>query len=94
MSVYDRHGIFTIGLNEPYPHQFVARAGNVLAHIVRAYRKFTMAAVHENRELDAAWPADVYQCIHGCTNGAAGIEHVIDEHNIATGYREREPVGQ
>ena len=30
----------------------------------------------------AAWAPKIKECVEGCANGSAGVEHVIAEHNV------------
>ncbi|CAM5486723.1 hypothetical protein STANM309S_04807 [Streptomyces tanashiensis] len=56
----------------------------VLADVVGADRKFVVAAVDEDRELDGARVADVAEGVEGgARHGASGEEHVVDEDDEA-----------
>jgi hypothetical protein len=57
----------------------------VLAHEVGADGQLTVAAVDQHGELDGAGPAVVGQCIERGPHRAAGVEHVVDEHDRGAG---------
>ena len=46
-----------------------------------------MAAIDQYRELDAIGPAVIHEGIHCRTDGASGVEHVVNEHDrLALGH--------
>jgi hypothetical protein len=47
-----------------------------------------MSAVDQNAQSNPLWTAEVEKPIHGGTDGASRVEHVIDDYQIATVYRE------
>src|SRR5580704_7232244 len=47
-----------------------------------------MAAVNKDAEADALGSAEVEEAVHGGTNGAAGVEHVVHDHEVAIVYAE------
>src|SRR5699024_7402513 len=57
------------------------RGRQVLADVVRADRQLPVAAVDEDREAHDPGAAVVGQGVEGGTHGAAGVEHVVDEHD-------------
>ena len=57
----------------------------VLADVVGADRQLPVAAVDEHRELDRSGPAELEQRVERGARGAAGEEHVVDEHDDAAG---------
>ena len=60
-------------------HNLVFAARDVLAHEVSADGKLPVAAVDEDRELDAVGASEVAQRVHGRADSATGVEHVVDE---------------
>ena len=59
--------------------------GEVLAHEVGTDRQLAVAAVDEDRELDRAGPAELGERVHRGADGAARVEHVVDEHHDPAG---------
>ena len=47
-----------------------------------------MAAINQDAEPDAPGAAEIEEAVHGGANGAAGIQDVVDDHQIAVVYRE------
>ena len=58
------------------------RRGNVLAHVVGTDGKLTVATVDHHGELHGLGAAQVNQGIERRANRAAGVEHVVDEHDV------------
>jgi hypothetical protein len=40
-----------------------------------------VAAVYQDRELDAGWTAEVRKRVHGGADAASRVQHVVDEHD-------------
>jgi hypothetical protein len=51
--------------------------------VVGLDRELTAAAIDEDRELDRTRTAVVEHGVERRSNGAAGVEHVVDEHDAA-----------
>lgn len=79
----EQDGVATVFLGELDLDRLPQRRGEVLADVVGADRKFAVAAVDEDRELDGARAADVAEGVEGGADGAAGEEHVVDEDDEA-----------
>jgi hypothetical protein len=69
-----------VDLDELHLDALAAGGGQVLAHVVGADRKLTVAAVGEDGELHARRPAVVEERLDGGTNRPTGVEDVVDEH--------------
>ena len=74
--------------------QVVARPGE-RPHAARGAqvgldRQFTATAVHQHRQLDAGRTAIVKQLVDDRARGAAGVEHVIDQHDVTAFDLERQ----
>jgi len=82
--------VATVDLREMHANVIVRRSGDVLADEVRADRKLAMAAVHENGKADRTRTPVIDKRIHGRADGAAGEEHVVDEHDDAVVDGERD----
>ena len=68
----------------------VARGREVLAHVVGANRELAMAAVDEDCQPDRHRPPLVGDRVERGAHGAAGVEHVVDEHDgVAAHLRQR-----
>ena len=65
----------------------------VLADVVGADRQLAVAAVGEHGELDAAGPPVVEQRLDRGADGAAGVEHVVDEDDRVVLEPERQVAG-
>src|ERR1700750_2148096 len=46
-------------------------------------RQLTMPAIDQGEKLNAAWPAVVEECIERGADSAAGVKHIVNQHNIA-----------
>ena len=66
-------------------HTFGERGGYILANEISFDRQLAMAAIDQDRELDAARPAEISQSIHGRANGAAAKENVINNYYRLSG---------
>ena len=65
----------------------------VLADVVGADRQLAVAAVGQHGELDARRAAVVEQRLDRGAHGAAGVEHVVDEHDRVVLEPERQVAG-
>ena len=63
---------------------------HIAADIIGADRQFPVAAVDQYGQLHAARPAQIDQGVHRRTNGPAGIEDIIDQHDPFVIERERD----
>ena len=63
------------------PHRLAQRGGQVLADVVGADRQLAVAAVDQDGELDGARPAEVVERVERGADGAAGEQHVVDQHD-------------
>src|SRR5215470_568605 len=59
------------------------RHGQRRAAVLRADRELPLAAVHEHHEHDRLRPAVVEELVHRRAHRAAGVEHVVDEQDVA-----------
>ena len=78
-----------VGLGEPDPHVLADARRQVLAHEVGADRQLAVAAVDQHRELDRLRPAELGERVERGADGAAGEEHVVDEHHHPAGDVDR-----
>ena len=62
-------------------HPLDERGRQVLADEVGPDRQLAVAAVDQHRELDGARPAEVVERVERGADGAAGEEHVVDQHD-------------
>src|SRR5256714_6706567 len=60
------------------------------AAVLRANRQLPAAAVGEHHQRDAGRPAVVEQLVHRCAHRASGIEHVVDQQELAAVDVERD----
>ena len=74
-SADDLHAVGT------HPHVLGATGREVLADEVGADRQLPVAAVDEHGELHGARPAVLGDGVEGGAHGAAGVQHVVDEHH-------------
>ena len=77
--------VAAVDLREPHPHVFGRPGRQVLADEVGADRQLAVAAVDEHRELHRARPAELEQRVERGAGGAAGEQHVVDEHDDLAG---------
>src|SRR5271154_3984137 len=52
-----------------------------------------MAAVNQHAEANAFGAAQIEETVHGGANGAAGVEHVVHDHQVAIIHAEADFVG-
>jgi len=57
--------------------------------VIRLNRQFPPASIRDDRQFDAAGPSVVQEGIERGSNGAAGIQDIIDENDSAPGNLER-----
>src|SRR5262249_44035947 len=69
-----------VDLDELHLDALVAVGRKVLAHVVRADRQLTVAAVGAHRELHPRGPAVVEERLDCGADRPAGVEDVVDEH--------------
>ena len=73
--------VAAVDLREAHADVLAAAGGQVLADEVGADRQLPVAAVDEDRELHRAGTAELGERVHRGAHGAAGEEHVVDEHD-------------
>ena len=56
-------------------------------------RQFPMASVNEGQQLYSFWTTMIHQGIQRRTDGASGIQNVIDQHNVAPSHIETKGPG-
>src|ERR1700686_1812145 len=61
----DPDGVLAVDLDDGDLDDLVAGGRDVLPHVVGADRELPMAAVHEDRQADRAWPPEVDEGVHG-----------------------------
>ena len=69
------------------------RGGDGTAHKRCLDGQLAMTAIDEHQELDAAGTAMIEEGVEGGANGAAGVEHVVDEDDVAAVDVEAERAG-
>ena len=74
--------VLAIEVGDLHVHAQVRRRLHRLPHHVGVNRQLATATVHEHRERDARGPAEVREFIHRGANRAAGVEHVVDDHDL------------
>src|SRR5258706_90432 len=82
--------VAAIDLGEVHAHVVGGLRRDVLADEISADRELAMAPVHEHGEADGARTPVVHERVHGGPDGAAGEEHVVDEHDDPVVDREVE----
>ena len=82
-AALDRDLVDAVGLLEPHVDALLARGRQVLADVVGADRQLAVAAVGEHGELDALGAPVVEERVDRRPHGAAGEQHVVDEHDRA-----------
>ena len=68
---------------EHHAHRMLGRGLQAHADEVGLDGQLAPAAVDQHGELDQARPPVVEQHVHGRAHGAAGVEHVVDQHHRA-----------
>ena len=79
----DRDLVDAVELGDAHVHVLGARGRQVLADVVGADRQLAVAAVGEHRELHARGPPVVEERLDRGADRAAGVEHVVDDHDRA-----------
>ena len=90
----DGHLVHAVDLVDAHVHALVAGGRKVLAHVVGADGQLAVAAIGEHGELDALGPAVVEQRVDRGAHRAAGVEHVVHEHDGAALEREVDVGGE
>ena len=67
-----------------------SEVGRFLPDVVRLDRQLAVAAVDEHDQLDGARPAEVDQRVERGANRPPGVQHVVDEQDLAVVDRERD----
>src|SRR5881397_237926 len=81
---HEQNLVDLVHLDELHLDALVTGRRQVLADVVRADRQLAVAAVDENRKLDALGPAVVEERLDRRTDRASGVQHVVDEHDRLT----------
>jgi hypothetical protein len=72
-------------------HQLLAGAHvDLRAEVVRIDRQLAAAAVGEHRQAHRARPPEIEQLVQRGADGAAGMQHVVDQHHLAPVDGERD----
>lgn len=77
----EQDAFFLIDFGELYFDDFVVRCLHRLPNIIGFDGKLPMAPVNQNAELNRLGSSIIKQCIHGRTNRASGVQHVVHEHD-------------
>src|SRR6266700_898516 len=77
----EQNAVDLVHLDELHLDSLVAGGRKVLADVVGTDRQLAVAAVDEHRQLDAVGSAVVEERLDPGADRAAGVEHVIDEHD-------------
>lgn len=75
----------TVNLAEAHLDKFMTCGGQVLANVIGADGKFTMATVDDYGQLDLAGTSEGQERIHRRADGPAGVEDVIDKDDGGSG---------
>ena len=70
----------------------VARQRDARRRDGRLDRQLAPATVDQHRQLHAGRPAEVEQLVDHGAHGAAGVQHVVDQHDVPAVDLERQPV--
>ena len=81
-AVDEHDAFFVIDFLEPDFDNFGGTGLHRPADILRFDGHFAMAAIDEHAKGNALRSAEVEQAVHGGANGAAGVEHVVDEDEV------------
>ena len=77
----EQHRVTSVVFGELHVDGLGQRGRQVLADVVGPDRQLAVTAVDEHRELHGAGPAEVGQRVERGPDGAAGEQHVVDEHD-------------
>src|SRR5918998_216237 len=77
----DHNGISAIGLDKQHTDLLVVGGRQVLAHVIGPDWKFSVAPIDQHGELYRPGAAVVAYRVQCRPDGAAGAQHVIDQHN-------------
>ncbi len=79
----DKHdALFLVDLAEPHFDNFCVAGLHAAADVLRFDGHFAMAALDKNAERDAPGAPEVEKAVHGGADGAAGVEHVVNEDQV------------
>ena len=79
----DGHGVDVVDAGQGHPDPLHQRGREVLADEVGPDRQLAVAPVDQDGEADRLGPPDVAQRVERRADGAAGEEHVVDQHDGA-----------
>ena len=86
----DRDLVAAVDLLDVDVHALVGGGRQVLADVVGPDRQLAVAAVDQHRQLHPRRAAVVEEHVDRRADGAAGVEHVVDDHDRAVVDREVE----
>src|SRR5439155_5295946 len=88
-AIDDGGGVGAVDLLQEDLDPLLLRGGDVLAHVVRAYRQLAMSAVDEDRQLDGAGAPELDQVVHRSAHRASVPDDVVDQdHHLAVDGRD------
>src|SRR5262250_3407979 len=80
---YEHDLVAPVPLLEPYLDRFARGSGEILPHVVGANRQLPVPAVDQHGQLHGAGSPEVHQGIERRAHGAAGIQHVVHQDDLA-----------
>src|SRR5580704_10615499 len=85
----NQHAVETVDFGKFHEHTLTLGGRDILADVVRANRNLALAAIDQHRELNRFGPAQIgYRAERGA-HGAAGVKHIVDEHDAFAVERKR-----
>lgn len=89
-QIHQIYARLAVELRQADLHHLAARGGDVLADIVGADGQLAVAAIDEHGQLDRPGTAEREDRLDRRAGGAAGVDHVVAEHDVAIGHVERQ----
>src|SRR5580704_8951960 len=92
-SIDENDAFLAVNLLQANFNYFSVACFHCSANEGRLDGQFAMAAVDQHTKPDALGAAQIKEAVHGSTNGAAGVKHIVDDNQIAVIHREIDFVG-
>src|SRR5438128_11991935 len=81
-ALHQIHLILPVHLFHQHVHPFVRVDLHLLPHDVGLDRQLAAAAIHQHAQRDALGASEVGQLVERGPHGAAGVEHVVHDHDV------------
>ena len=88
-NIHQEHAGLAVVFRKANLNKLASGGGDVLADVIGAYRQFAVPAIHQHGKLYRFRPAAAENSLDRGARGAAGVQHVVHEHNVPVCHVER-----